>query len=213
MVLSLIGIEGMGIAHLTQHAQSELLKGVVIGFCLHGIGVIIGVLVDIDHRRRIERSSLYLTDPAHDFHIVRRETVGMQAERFRVAVRYLIHEMRELDNLLIATAVSIILLHLVFLLVQITGKDAQSILVVDDGGACLDEGVVVKELGTEPMDVADVELSDVAVADLSVDAFLHAAGSAVGEGEAEHILIGHTLFMSPPHALRKDLGLAASRGC
>ncbi len=61
------------------------------------------------------------------------------------------------------------------------------------------------------MDVADVNLADVAVGDIFPYALAHSTRRAVGEREAEHVVVSHTKTAGMAHALHEDVGLAASR--
>ncbi len=124
----------------------------------------------------------------------------------------LVHEVGKLDNLSILATAVVALLDGTFFLVLVTGKDAQGIVIVDDRGLCLDKVALEEETGTESMDIADIELAEVGTLDILGDALAHAAGSAVGKGEAEHVAIGYALVVGTADALGKYLGLAAARG-
>ena len=62
------------------------------------------------------------------------------------------------------------------------------------------------------VDIADEEVGNVGIADSLRDTFCHASRCTVGEREAEHVAVGHSvLAMGNADSFRQDLCLSASR--
>lgn len=212
LVLTAVGGVGVGIAHLAQGVGGKGLGAHIEGVAMDEVAVVVGVVVDMYHGVGGELATLGIADGFESAHIVGTDTVGMEPQPTRMKMDDLVHEVGKLNNLSILATAVVALLDGTFFLVLVTGKDAQGIVVVDDRGLCLDKVVLEEETGTESMDVADIELAEVGTLDVLGDALAHAAGSAVGKGEAEHVAIGYALVVGTADALGKYLGLAAARG-
>ena len=89
--------------------------------------------------------------------------------------------------------------------------DAVHVAFVDDGAVVVHQTEVEQHLRAVAVYVAHIEVVGHGVAGAVGDALRHPLGGAVGEREAQHILVLHSLLVGMHHALRQDVRLAAPR--
>ena len=92
-------------------------------------------------------------------------------------------------------------------------NDAFGIEVVNHSAVLRYFLLVEEVVRAEPVHVAHEEVGRHGVVGMMGDALAHGSAGPVGEGEADHVAVFHTVGVSMDDTLGQDEGLAASWGC
>ena len=133
LVLSAVRCIGMGKPHLGEQPLDGGLDAHVVVCRACGVPVEVHVLVHVGHLFGSKLLVLYLADIFHGRNVLRGQTFGMQPQVPGMPVGNLVHEMGEVDHLRIALSAVKTLLDPVFVFLQIAGKDAEGIVIIDNG--------------------------------------------------------------------------------
>ena len=214
VVFALILFVLLGDGHLVEQLPDSDLRAEVVALHACGCLVEIYVVVDVEHRLFVVGHPLHLAYLLHRSNVVAVAALRVKSQLARLVRTQLLHQVGKVDDIEIFAAALGILHHLHFVLVEIASHDADGIIVVDDGGLGGNHVVFKQELRAETVDVTHIDLSNLAVIDVFAYALYHAPCSTVGERQAEHVVIGHTVaLVGTSYAFGENLSLPASRRC
>ena len=203
----------MGIAQKLQRPLGRRAQhNVEIGL-EHSIAIEVVVMIDVEQCLACELSVLHLADSAQRGDVFPSQAVGMLSKGFGQSVLNLIHQMGDENDTVVVAAPLVIAHDLVFILIEISSKDAHCRVVVDNRSLTGHHGILKEETGTEAMDITHEHLRRVGITKIGADTLAHTTGSPIGKRQTKHIAVGHSLGMSLTDALGKNLCLAASRWC
>ena len=172
------------------------------------------MVIDVRHSLSVKRTLRHLADASKGSHIALTDTFRMNTQVLRIVMAYLMHHALKVEHIAVFAALGIVGEHDILVLTSETRKDGDAIVLVNDTRLSRYDAVGEEKLGAETMDVSHKDILNAVVRDVASDALHHATGCAIGERQAQHVLISHALLLvGMTYALCKNVCLAASRRC
>ena len=200
--------------HLAEQRENTLALTIVGGVRLSHVAISVGMVIDVRHSLSVKRTLRHLADASKSSHVARTDTFRMNTQILRIVVAYLMHHALKVEHVAIFTSLGIVGEHDILVLTSETRKNGDAIVLVNDTRLSRYDAVGEEKLGAETMDVSHEYILNAVVRDVASDALHHTTGCAIGERQAQHVLISHALLLvGITYTLCKNVCLATSRRC